>query len=320
MLAASRAIAPSRTLCLAAVLSFAAAATAAAIPTTAAGDLTLSGTLVTPVQLDASTHHVLYYLQMHTGSLAEAFSVALTPPPFATAGGVDEGVSVDGPTVVALQGPGRLGRLVQAPSVIVACSARPAAFHGYATGPSSVDVMLPANSSSTLAVRYGVGRRAPWVDSDFRLKFTVHDRLVGHYAPGSPFARVRSTVPDGLSLTTTGPVVAGTTGAHILLTTAPGGTPGLPHPPRAIASRQAVQVGGRLLPAQSGRRVVLQWDRGGGALHTLASVTTGAGGVLPATTWRPGRAGVYELWASYPPQPGGLVADTTSCPLRFSVG
>ena len=32
-----------------------------------------------------------------------------------------------------------------------------------------------------------------------------------------------------------------------------------------------------------------------------------------------GAPGTYELWASYPAQPGGLVADSTSCPLRFTV-
>ncbi len=278
----------------------------------------VNGTLNTPLKLDASTHFILYYLAMHSAASAELFSVTMTPPPFATAGAIGEGQSIDGPTAVALQGPGTLGQLVQSPSVLNACSTRQSAFHGYATGPASVDVMLPPNSSTTLAVRYDTGRRAPWVDGDFRLTFSVVGKLAGTYAAGSPFSGA-GTVTSETTMTTAGPIVAGRTGAHILLSTTPQGTPGAPAAPRVVGPHQAIAIGGRLLPADGGRRITLQWARDGAPLRTLATVRTRAGGRFQAGAWKPGAPGTYELWASYPTQPGGLVADSTSCPLRFTV-
>ena len=55
---------------------------------------------------------------MHTGSQQERFALRLSPPRFATVGGLDEGESVDGPRALALQGPGTIGDSVQEPEVI----------------------------------------------------------------------------------------------------------------------------------------------------------------------------------------------------------
>ncbi len=269
--------------------TLAAVALVVAAPATSA-ELTLNGTLYTPLKLDASTHFILYYLEMHTGATAEVFSVTMAAPPFATAGGIDEGQSIDGPTAIALQGPGTLGQLVQSPSVITACSSRQSAFHGYATGTASIDVLLPANSATTLAVRYDTGRRAPWVDSDFRLTFTVTGKLVGSYAAASPFSAA-PTVTSRMTMTTAGPVVAGRTGAHILLSTTPQGTPGTPFAPRVVGRGQAIGIGGRLLPGDGGRRIILRWARDGGPLRTLAAVRTATGGTFQSGGVETGRSG-----------------------------
>jgi hypothetical protein len=284
---------------------------AAVFVAVSSASLSVSGTLFSPSTVDASTPDVLYYLQMHSGATQELFSVQMTPPPFATVDGRDEGSSLDGPTAVALQGPGTLGNLVQTPDVIAACSDRPSALHGYATGTASVDVLLPPNSGTTLAVRYDTGRRAPWIDSDFKLTFTVQAQLVGTYPAGSPFAGA-PTVTTPVTMTTAGPAVAGRIGVHILLDTAP-------RAPAGISRGAAIAISGRILPGRSGRRIVLEWARPGGPLIKLASARTRAGGRFTARPWRPAKPGSYELWASYPSQPGGLVADTTSCPLRFTV-
>jgi hypothetical protein len=287
-------------------------------PATSA-ELTVNGTLFSPRTVSASTRYILYYLQMHSSSTSqELFSVRMTPPPIATVGGVDQGRSIDGPTDIALQGPGTLGDTVQSPSVITPCSARESAFHGYATGVASVDVLLPPDSATTLAVRYDTGRRAPWVDSDFKLKFTVQTQLVGTYPAGSPFAAT-PTVTTPVTVTTAGPTVGGHTGVHILLSTTPRGTPGTPYAPREISRGQPVAISGRILPAAAGRLIALQWAHGDGALHPLEQVRTDASGHFTATAWSPGPPGTYDLWASYPKQPGGLAADTTSCPVRFTV-
>jgi hypothetical protein len=291
----------------------------AAVSPTSLADVSVSGTLVTPTRLTASTHVILYYLQMHSGTNEERFAVTLTPPPFATVGGLPEGESIDGPTDIALQGPGTLGTTVDMPSVITPCSSRTSAFHGYATGVASVDVLLPPDSSTTLAVRFDTGRRAPWVDSDFRLKFTVEPFLVGTYPASSPFA-AGTTLTTASSYMTSGPLVSGKTGAHILLNTSPGHSKSNPYAPKTIGANTVVRISGRLLPGEPGRRVVLQWAHAGGSLRPLAVVQTGAQGHFDVTDWQPRSPGTYELWASYPRQPGGLLADGTSCPLRFTVG
>jgi hypothetical protein len=303
----------------AAALVGAVALAGALAPSGVADDVTVSGTLVTPAHLTAKTKFILYYLQLHSGADTERFSVQMTPPPFATEGGLPEGESIDGPTDIALQGPGTLGQEVVQPSAIAPCSSRTSAFHGYATGVASIDVTLPPDSNSVLAVRYDTGRRAPWVDSDFKLTFRLEPTLVGSYPAGSPFAG-GATISSASTYTTTGPTVAGETGAHILLATAPAQSRATPYAAKRIAAGQAITISGRLLPAKAGRTIVLEWDRGGGALHTLARLTTSSGGRIRATAWRPDGKGTYELWASYPAQPGGLVADGTSCPLRFAVG
>lgn len=295
--------------------ALAALALSAVAAATASADVSLTGTLVTPAHVDASTRSVLYYLQMRSGDAEERFSVRLTPPAFATRGGVDEGQSVDGPRAVALQGPGTLGEQSQDPRFISACSSDDSAFHGYATGAASVDVLLPPQSSTTLAVRYATGRRAPWVDGDYRLTFTAQPSLVGTYAAGSPFA-AGPTLSHPFTARTTGPAVAGRVGAHLLLSTTPAGVRGESRSPRAVGRRTAIRIRGRVLPVRHGRTVLLQAGRAGGHPRTVAKARTDAHGAF-RTTWTPGAAGTYELWARYPTQPGGLRADRTSCPLRF---
>jgi hypothetical protein len=281
-----------------------------------ADDVTVLGTLQTPVHVTVHTHVILYYLQLHSGASEERFAVQLTPPRFATAGGLAEGESIDGPTDIALQGPGTIGQTVEQPSAITPCSNRASAVHGYATGVASVDILLPPNASTVLAVRYDTGRRAPWVDSDFRLRFTVEPFLVGSYSAGTPFA-AGATVTTPVNFTTTGPSVSGPTGAHIILSTSPRADP---YGTSAVAAGRNVAISGRLLPGKAGRRIVLQWAHAGGPLHTITSVTTRGGGSFGPTSWKPTGRGSYELWASYPSQRGGLVADGTSCPRRFAVG
>jgi hypothetical protein len=315
---------PARRRIAATLAASAVAATAALIATPAlapAGTvaLTLTGTLTTPVKLDATTRYILYYLELRSGPSEQRFSVKLTPPPFATVGGGADGRSIDGPTALALQGPGKLGQLVQGPSVILPCSTRESAFPGYATGDAVVDVLLPPDSATVLAVRYDTGRHAPWVDSDFRLTFTVQTHLVGHYRRPSPFA-AGATLTAPMSITTAGPTVSGSLAAHLVLSTTPAGATGALTSPPTIAATAAVGIRGRLLPAQADRRVVLQWSRADGPLQTLATVHTDALGRFRSPSWRPPGPGTYALWASYPRQGGGLLPDSTACPARFRVG
>jgi hypothetical protein len=283
----------------------------------ATADVTVSGTLTTPDRLTAATDQVLYYLQLHAGATEERFSVRLTPPAFATSGGRDEGETVDGPLAVALQGPGTLGEQVVDGRFAAPCSAGADRLHGYATGAATVDVLLPPNAGTTLAVRYRTGRSRPWVDTDARLTFAVRPALAGTYTAPSPFAAGPTAVTPR-TVRTAGPAVGGRLAAHVVLGSSPAGTVGpVDRAAKRIGRRTGVRVTGRVLPAVADRRVVLTWTRNGGAAHALATVRTDRRGRFAAPRWAPGRSGDYEVWARYPTQAGSLAGDGTSCPVRF---
>ncbi len=307
-----------------------AAGALAVLPASAAA-LTLSGTNVgtvpptNPAHVDASTTSVIYYLDLHAGPADERFSVRLTPGKFATLGPADEGAAVDGPLQFALDGPGTIGKVVTDPSFGALCSSRDRAFHGYATGDATVDVQLPAGANTTLAVRYAVGRRAPWVDTDLQLRFAFGQALVGQYDASSPLFGGPTAIGTVSPITSTRQIPAmasgkGKIGAHLLISASPKGTYGEDGgAARKLKAGAAVRVSGKLEPATAGKRVVLQWGKPGKTLRTAARVKTGKSGKFSATTRPPGK-GEWELWASYPKQAGQLAADTTSCPLRYRVG
>lgn len=308
---------------LAALVAAGALLLAAASPAAA---LTISGTTTKPRVADASTKDIIYYLDLHAGPQDERFSVAFQAPAFATRGGRDEGQAIDGPRQITLVGdPGTVGQLITEPSIGAVCSDRDSAFHGYATGASTVDVALPANANTTLAVRYATGRRAPWVDTDLALRFEIQAKIYGTYPGTSPLFGAATAVDTAQNLRATVPVPVQSSGktsrigAHLLLKTSPSGTWGDTAAPRRVKRSASIRVNGQLLPELSGKRVQLQWRKGTGALRTATTVKTRKGGRFSARLKAPGK-GTYELWAQYPSQSGVLVKDSTSCPLRYSVG
>lgn len=285
----------------------------------AGADPILDGTLTTPTSLTSSTHEVLYYLDLHAGVQEERFSLRFSPPRFATLGSFDEGQTIDGPRAIALQGPGTLGQRSTDGSFAAPCSVSGDHRHSYVTGDTTVDVLLPAGSRSTVAVRYRTGRSVPWIDTDARLTFTVLPTLVGDYGASSPFA-AGPTVMANQTMRTAGPRVSGRLAAHLFLSSAPSGTVGsVDRAAKRVARRSSIRFAGRVVPAVGNKNVVLQWARGGGARHTLATVRTDRHGRFEAPSWRPQAAGGYELWARYPKQAGSLEPDQTSCPVRFRV-
>lgn len=294
-------------------------ALAGVLPTAASAQVRITGTKASAATLGAGDRSVIYYLDLRNDSdVDQAFSVRMTPSRFATRGGRDEGQSIDGPRQLALQGQGRLGQLVQDPKFAQPCSDRDSAFHGYTTGPASVDMQLPARAATTLAVRYATGRRAPWADTDFRLRFTVQPRLVGTYELGQPFSGLAATVTASARIATKGPRPGGKLAAHVLLSSSPQGTWGEARPPRPVRRGQIVTLSGRLLPAAARKRVVLQMRRPRGALRTISTVRTDTRGRFRGR-WKAAGNGTIELWARYPRQSGDLRADGTSCPIRFRV-
>lgn len=315
---------PPRRLTLATVTAF-------ALLPAGAQALTISGTTTkvlpesTTGTADQRVTDVIYYLDLHAGLTDERFSVRLQPGSFARNGGRDEGQSVDGPLQFGLSGPGTVGEVVTDPAFATPCSDRDAAFHGYATGSASVDVYLPAGANSTLAIRYKTGRRAPWVDTDLRLRFAFEQRLVGTYDASSPLLGAATSVEGAntQNITREVPVVSSgkgrKIGAHLILSTTPKGTYGDDGSTKArtVRAGSTIRVSGRLLPELSGKRVVLQWRKPGKGLRTAAAVRTTKGGRFTSSLKLPGKGG-YELWASYPKQPGPLTSDTTSCPIRFT--
>lgn len=290
-----------------------------AAPGVAAAQVRITGTNVSSERLEAGDRSVIYYLDLRNESAVEqAFSVRMTPPKFATSGGRSEGESIDGPRQLALQGAGQMGQLVQDPRFEAPCSDRDSAFHGYATGPASVDMLLPAGAATTLAVRYATGRRAPWRDTDFRLRFAVEPRLVGTYELGQPFFGRAATVGAATRRTTSGPKPGGKLAAHLLLRTTPSSTWGENRTAPTVSRGRRIAISGRVVPAVSRKKVVLQVRRPGGALRTIETVRTDSRGRFRGS-WRATQRGTVELWARYPTQSGDLRADSTSCPLRLRV-
>ncbi len=305
------------------VLSRAALAACACValgaPGFAGAQVRITGTNVSSERLEAGDRSIIYYADLRNSSAIEqAFSVRMTPPKFATTGGRSEGESIDGPRQLALQGPGQMGQLVQDPRFEAPCSDRDSAFHGYATGPASVDLLLPAGAATTLAVRYATGRRAPWRDTDFRLRFAVQPRLVGTYELGQPFFGRTATVTTTTRRTTSGPKPGGKLAAHLLLNTTPAATWGETRAARGVSRGRTVAITGRVFPAVSDKKVVLQERRPGGTLRTIETVRTDPKGRFRGS-WRASRTGTVEFWARYPTQSGDLRADSTSCPLRLRV-
>lgn len=285
----------------------------------ASAQVRITGTNVSSERIEAGDRSIIYYLDLRNESAVEqAFSVRMTPPKFATSGGRAEGESIDGPRQLALQGAGQMGQLVQDPRFEEPCSDRDSAFHGYATGPASVDMLLPAGAATTLAVRYATGRRAPWRDTDFRLRFTIQPRLFGTYELGQPFFGRAATISSSSRRTTKGPKPGGKLAAHLLLSTSPAGRWGKQGTPRSVRRGQRVAISGRVLPAVARKRVVLQVRRAGGKLRTVSTVRTDSRGRFRGS-WKASGSGVVEFWARYPTQSGDLRADSTSCPLRLRV-
>lgn len=279
----------------------------------------ITGTNASTKTLESGDKRVIYYLDLRNDGLTEAaFSVRMTAPRFATRGGHDEGQSLDGPRQLALQGPGTMGQLVQDPSFDEPCSDRDSAFHGYATGPASVDLLLPPGAATTLAVRYATGRRTPWEDTDFRLRFTVQPKLLGEYDFGQPFFGRAATVTATTRKTTEKPEPGGKLAAHILLKTSPKGTWGETKTARSVKRGTRVKISGRVLPAVKRKKVVLQERRSGGKLRTIETVRTDSKGRFKGS-WKASRKGTVEFWARYPTQSGDLRADSTSCPIRIRV-
>lgn len=300
--------------------AIAACALAVLVPAAADAQVRITGTNVSAKELERGDKRVIYYLDLRNdGAGAAAFSVRMTAPRFATRGGHDEGQSIDGPRQLALQGAGTMGQLVQDARFEEPCSDRDSAFHGYVTGPASVDLLLPAGAATTLAVRYATGRRTPWEDTDFRLRFTVEPKLVGEYQLGQPFFGLGASAIATARKTTEGPEPGGKLAAHLLLRTSPSGTWGEGKTPRSVSKGRRVKVSGRVLPAVKRKKVKLQVRRAGGSLRTFKTVRTDSRGRFSAT-WKADRTGTVEFWAQYPTQSGDLRADGTSCPVRLRVG
>lgn len=295
-----------------------------ALPGAAHGALVV-GALRSPDVANASTKEIIYYFDLRAGESDERFSLHLTPPSFATIGGETEGQSLDGPVQVVMQiGPGTVGQVSVEPSFASVCSSRLSAFHGYSTGIATIDLALPANSSNRLAVRYVTGRRAPWIDTNYGLRFSTSNDLVGTYAAPSPLAGGPTRENQSQTLVKTpaiavAPVGKAKIGAHLIVNATPKGGAGEEDTPRTVKRGSSVLVNGRLLPASKGKRVQLQWATVGGQPRTAKTVTTREGGRFTTRLPVPNATGVRELWAAYPTQPGKLTSDSTSCPITYKL-
>jgi len=256
------------------------------------------------------TKVVEYRLTITTGPQDERFAVWLARPSWGK--GFPVGSPLGRGPLPVLRGPGTILRHSGSCSQGTSTPCR----RGFRNNCiNSVELSIPANSTTTLVARYRTGRVAPWSGTDFRLRFLITesaDRL----AP----KRFRTTVlphePD----------VVGKTGVRI----------GLELMPKRPAASARLVAHGHVRSTLVGQRIRLvyhfapplapdaphpvdsgpvypSWSR------PLGEVRIGRRGLFQKTVASRAREGVYTVWAYYEPQRSHLMRER-SCPMRVDVG
>lgn len=279
----------------------------------------IGGGSQTPVTFRVSvSRHVLAYrgqsatlaIRMQTGTTAE--TVAIKP---VVSVWPDPNV-IGSPLTLSDERISGVGRITS--DFTSSCCTVPAAAC-YRGGPppegSGVDVSLPAGSTTTLTYRVAIAA-PPWRSTVMTVSLTA----------GVPAVSNDPNAIHEYLLGTHRFSVRGPTGVHIALSVAPGST-GKPIPGQAarVVRRQTVVILGRTSPRLRDQRIRVGFDRiqigphpPAGSVHgRIGTATTNENGGF-RLAWRPIRAGLYVVDASYPHPTSGLLADR-ACDLALSV-
>ena len=243
------------------------------------------------------TKSIEYRLEMVNGPTAETVDVGLRKPLYQSGadGPIGSPITVGQPR---LEGAGSLGAIgnMQASYTPGVC------LRGYeADGIQSVEVRLPANSTSVLVVPARTGRYPPWPDTSYRLGFGIGRNV---FRPARPR-------------------VTGKSGVRITLDTRPRALPLTRNRLPRLVRGQRLLVKGKTEPAVRRGRIRLRFrssdDRSlsGQRTRTVANVRTDRRGRF-TYSWTAGAPAFYTLDASFR-SPTRLLTRDTACPVGFSV-
>jgi len=276
----------------------------------AAGALSARATVDGPIAFPG-TREVEARLILRTGASDERFAVRVRAPQYQGRNPEGSVLLVDNsPDAVSLDGPGTLGQQELATGV-PGCSPRLNRFHGYEPHIPTVDVDVPANSSTTVVVRFATGSFAPWTATQYRVAFDLLDERVDGSASTLIAPR---TVRAGL------PTLTGRRGIRVSVRTRPPTFSSGTQNPAVIRSGRLLRVSGATTPPAPRARIRLRLLGPGrrSTFHTWARTQTDPRGRFTVRRRAPKQRGRYELWTFITPDDRHLVADY-ACPTAFEI-
>lgn len=273
--------------------ALAAAITAFAL--TAPSEAATYATTVSPDPFSYSANQQLVYrLQITTGAAPETLRVSSDAGPSFPNGGKLmslEPMELEGPGTVVHRG----GTWVIADRFCV--PEFPDTHGNLSFFTPTLEVDVPANSTSAIALPARLNENAPWRGMDLAVEFTVGQTPMSAEVVRSPSPM--SSGRHGLPISFRTDPRGGTSGACLSFPVGP---------PPSVASGKDVLVNGKTDPAAAGQLMTIRAARRDEGPRDLATVRIGGDGSF-GYRWRPSTPGDYAIGALYRSQSPALTDD-----------
>lgn len=199
----------------------------------------------------------------------------------------------------------KLGRLITA---LPACSPTKNAFHGFEMRNMAFDFDMPAGGIATAEYRFKVESRP-----SAGIKLAPRIVLSRNLLDGTT-----GTLKSDIELNVPQYKFHGKQRAWISMKASPGLNKPVGVGSQRLRQDSTLSFRGKVAGARRGSKVILRALGGSPSKRrTVAIARTGEAGRF-AARWKLRRRGVFEIWASYPRQPGKLAAGY-ACPLGVTV-
>lgn len=208
--------------------------------------------------------------------------------------------TVEGPATLPGPGGQTTGTLACGPGL---------AAHGTDTWRLKWDVIVPADTTSTLRFVFAAGTRPPWPMTDYDVTFVATPRLTD--------PRVMGTLAAAQSVTITGPRPTGTQGVRLTMASLPRTGVSLGEKATRVGVGRRIRIAGTTTPHMRGARVSIWTAVGNGPNRRRLTVRTDKHGRYTATL-RPQRAAFLSVMATLAAT-GTRYASEYTCPLEFNV-
>jgi hypothetical protein len=260
---------------------------------------TTTNTEIEPARGDT----IAFRLELTARGTSERFPLRLSPPRFGREGSTIRLRSI------RLRGSGRLGDGTRG-SGIPACSSVLNRFHGFEPAVDVVDVLLPAESTSVVLLRYDISKTRPWRSTRYGVHVQLGKRMENGER-GSLEHRRKIRLPE--------PRVLGRRALRLKLSTTPRTSfpAGTRDPEFARGGR--IYIRGITDPVLAGTQVVLKYLRNGRpGFKRIGKATVRRDGSFRYGAWRPQQPGRYELWG-FAQSASRAYASDYSCPRGFII-